>query len=56
MLYQVNKLKKSFFQDTAGIDILVKDHKKYKNHKNDELDDIFINNSHELLGVAKLVS
>ena len=56
MLYQVNKLKKSLCQNTAGIVIEIKDHKKYWNHKNDELDDILISNSHELLGVAKLFS
>ena len=36
--------------------IKIKDHKNYKNHENDEFDDISINNSHELLGVANLFS
>ena len=46
MLYKVNRLQKSLFQDT-GIDIV-----KYVN---DFLDVIFINYSHELLGVTKFL-
>ena len=47
---------KSLFQDTAGIDIEIKDHRKYRNHKNYELHDIFINHSHKFIGVTKLFS
>ena len=46
MLYQVNKLKKSLCQDTAGIVTEIKDHKKYCNEENDELNNIFTHNSH----------
>ena len=56
LLYQVNKLKKSLYQNTAEIVIEIKDHNNYKNHENDEFGDILINNSHEHLGVAKLFS
>ena len=34
----------------------MKDHRNYQNHENDGFDNIFINNSYELLGVAKLFS
>ena len=56
VLYQVNKLKKSLLQDAAGIVIAIKDYKEDQNYENDKLDNIFINDYHELLGVAKLYS
>ena len=53
-IYKVNKFKKSLCQDIAKIVIKIKDDKNYWNNKNDDFDNISINNSFKLLGFAKL--